>query len=146
MNLAVDFIMSKSLKKDDGKKLSKIYDMNGKKIYCINGENAVKYYEMVNFLKENDLEPTIENVKRLMSSFLYHYDPVKKCPFELNTSYTQHISKLKKKRMMQICMESVGLLYMGYQIHSSMNKMYPKSKLKYIPLLVKPPVRVYFST
>lgn len=133
MNFAVDLMMMKSMNKNDGKALSTIYDIDGENLFCLNGEVAVKYYESINFLKDNNKEPTLENVKRVFDIFLKEYDPF----FRLLCSkkYIEHIEKLKKKRLMQVAMESVGFVYMAYQIFNSMKKLNSTSKFKYIPLI-----------
>jgi len=140
MNFAVDLMMMKSMNKDgknDAKSLSTIYDINGDNLFCLNGDGAVKYYETVNFLKENNKEPTLENVKRVFDMFLKEYDPFFRLlsPKKYTQSYIEHIEKLKKKRVMQVLMESVGFIYMAYQIFNSMKKLNSTSKFKYIPLI-----------
>lgn len=138
MNFAVDLIMMKSMNKNGGKEVSTIYNTDGENLFCLNGDDAVKYYETVNFLKENNKESTLENVRRVCDIFLKEYDPFFRLlsPKKYTKSYTEHIEKLKKKYLMQVGMESVGFLYMGYQIFNSIQKFNSTSKLKYIPLVV----------
>ena len=141
MNFAVDLMMMKSMNKDgknDKKVLSTIYDINGENLFCLSDEAAIKYYETVNFLKENNKEPSLENVKKVIDVFLKEYDPFYKLlsPKKYTQSYIEHIQKIKKKKLMQVLMESAGFVYMGYQIYNSMKKLNTTSKLKYIPLIV----------
>ncbi len=137
MNFALDLMMMKSMNKNDGKALSTIYDIDGDNLFCLNGDAAIKYYETVNFLKENNKEPTLENVRRVLDIFLKEYDPFFRLlsTKKYTQSYVEHIEKLKKKRLMQVLMESAGFVYMAYQIFNSMKKLGTNSKLKYIPLI-----------
>ncbi len=137
MNFALDLMMMKSMNKNDGKALSTIYDINGENLFCLNGDAAVKYYETVIFLKENNKEPTLENVRRVFDSFLTQYDPFFRLlsSKKYTQSYIEHIERLKKKRMMQVAMESVGFVYMAYQIFNSLKKINRTSKYRYIPLI-----------
>ncbi len=137
MNFALDLMMMKSMNKNDGKALSTIYDINGENLFCLNGEGAIKYYETINFLKENNKEPTLENVRRVFDIFLKEYDPFFRLlsSKKYTQSYIEHIEKLKKKRVMHVLMESVGFVYMAYQIFNSMKKLNTTSKYRYIPLI-----------
>jgi hypothetical protein len=138
MNFAVDLIMMKSMNKNGGKEVSTIYNTDGENLFCLNGEDAIKYYETINFLRENNKDTTLENVRRVVDIFLKEYDPFFRLlsPKKYIQSYREHIEKIKKKRLMQVGMESVGFLYMGYQIFNSIKKFNSTSKLKYIPLVV----------
>ena len=114
MNFALDLMMMKSMNKNDGKALSTIYDINGENLFCLSGEGAIKYYETINFLKENNKEPTLENVRRVFDCFLTQYDPFFRLlsSKKYTQSYIEHIEKLKKKRLMQVLMESVGFVFL----------------------------------
>jgi hypothetical protein len=137
MNFAVDLMMMKSMNKNDTKSLSTIYDIDGDNLFCLGGDGAIKYYETVNFLKEHNKDPTLENVRRVFDMFLKEYDPFFRLlsPKKYTQSYIEHIEKLKKKRMIQVLMESFGFVYMAYQIFSSLKKINTTSKYKYIPLI-----------
>jgi hypothetical protein len=137
MNFAVDLMMVKSMNKNSGKEVSTIYNTDGENIFCLNGDDAIKYYETVIFLKENNKESTLENVRRVIDIFLKEYDPFFRLlsPKKYIQSYIEHIEKLKKKRLIQVAMESVGFIYMSYQIFNSIKKLTTTSKLKYIPLI-----------
>jgi hypothetical protein len=137
MNFAVDLMMMKSMNKNDTKSLSTIYDIDGDNLFCLGGDGAIKYYETVNFLKEHNKDPTLENVRRVFDMFLKEYDPFFRLlsPKKYTQSYIEHIEKLKKKRMMQVLMESFGFIYMAYQIFNSLKKINTTSKYKYIPLI-----------
>ena len=127
----------KSMNKNDTKSLSTIYDIDGDNLFCLGGDGAIKYYETVNFLKEHNKDPTLENVRRVFDMFLKEYDPFFRLlsPKKYTQSYIEHIEKLKKKRMIQVLMESFGFVYMAYQIFSSLKKINTTSKYKYIPLV-----------
>ena len=128
----MDFAFQMMLDKKTNKKPLNFLNKNGDEFLCIEESMAKKYFNIRSFLLENNCEFNDNNIIKVLELIKNEYMHT----YEKYNSFENYVKELRNNELLKKSYEIFPLMYAVYEICKTIKRIYPNSKMFYIPIIL----------